>query len=365
MIPKKLHFIWIGDNSKLVPDRIESWSSHHPGWEIKLWDNERFHGRSWRCAAQMKDIGRRDVRGIVELMRLEILHDEGGVAVDVDSFCVGSISDAMLACQAFGCWVDEAAQPGVMSTSFVGVAPQHQVLGRLLEEILADRQPLALPVEDSVGNRRFTQAWQAANHASIAMYPSHIFLSLARVAQGQSHGTATIGLHERASTREASASGRQATLHCLGAPAQPAPRTQSRTGPGHSDRRGLRVIVFSKDRPLQLHATLASLHASCTDSQLLDVRVLMAASDDAMRQRYRQVASELPFATLTLESDFQKDLCNLVTSSSHVLFACDDALFVQPWSVVSCLGLLADKRIAAFPHLPSDCIRVRSPNCNP
>jgi len=111
MIPKKLHIIWIGDAARTPLSHIQSWKDRHPTWTVTLWDNERFVQRAWRCAAQMKAMGLLDVRAIVELMRLEILYDEGGVAVDADSYCVRALPEELLANDAFSCWVDEAPSP--------------------------------------------------------------------------------------------------------------------------------------------------------------------------------------------------------------------------------------------------------------
>jgi|GEM_PF-6028891 len=201
MIPKKLHFIWIGGDLGAHGNRIDSWRNRHPNWEIVLWDNARFLARTWRLSRQMKEIGQRDVRGIVELMRIEILHDEGGIAVDIDSFCLRPIPPEMLQAEAFSCWVDEIQQPGVLSTSFMGARPKCPTLGKLLAQIGASTKPLALPIEESVGNRRLSRVWRDEKFAGLTVYPSARFLSGDRAVAGERFEGSVIGLHERTTMR--------------------------------------------------------------------------------------------------------------------------------------------------------------------
>jgi len=329
MIPRKLHFIWIGDAVGLPAAQVQSWKDRHPDWETHLWDNDAFLGRTWRCANRMKELGPLDVRAIVELMRLEILHDEGGVAVDADSFCVSSIPEELLAGEAFACWLDENAQPGVLSTSFLGAAPGHPTFALLLDQLASENAPAGQSFEMAVGNQRFTQSWRATGFAGIRICPSHYFLSAERAAAGDAVEQAVIGLHERASVRKAAA---RICRHDSGAT----------SGAADAAATALRVVVFSKDRPLQLHATLASLQARCLEPNLLDVRVLAFASDETMKQRYEQVARELPFAAIVTQGDFRSDLCRLVQGSEQVAFVCDDALFVRPWSLSRVQRLLRE-----------------------
>jgi mannosyltransferase OCH1-like enzyme len=39
MIPKKLHFVWIGDESKRPDNCIQSWVKLNPDYEIIIWGN--------------------------------------------------------------------------------------------------------------------------------------------------------------------------------------------------------------------------------------------------------------------------------------------------------------------------------------
>ena len=100
------------------------------------------------------------------------------------------------------------------------------------------------------------------------------------------------------------------------------------------------AIVFSKDRPMQLEATLRSLLATCTDPSLLQVKVLYLATSDAMNRRYERVAAAFPGVHLLPEKGFQETLLGALGDASHVLFVVDDALFVRAWSLGGVLAAL-------------------------
>ncbi len=85
MIPKRLHIIWIGDEGKRPDAYIQTWMDHHPEWEFKLWGNRELLERPWINQHHMAAMAAQEWCGVADLMRLEILYEEGGVVVDADS----------------------------------------------------------------------------------------------------------------------------------------------------------------------------------------------------------------------------------------------------------------------------------------
>jgi glycosyltransferase involved in cell wall biosynthesis len=102
----------------------------------------------------------------------------------------------------------------------------------------------------------------------------------------------------------------------------------------------LAVIVFSKDRPLQLDATLRSLALNNDDIAPEDVHVLYMTSGPAFAAGYRILASEHPGVRLHRETHFKTDLVALVDGSRSLLFLVDDTLFVGPFSAAGALRVL-------------------------
>jgi hypothetical protein len=118
----------------------------------------------------------------------------------------------------------------------------------------------------------------------------------------------------------------------------------------------VQTIIFSKDRPLQLHATLSSFALHAADAANIPIHVLYKASNETYDRGYVQVAQELG-QQLQLhwvrESNFKSDLLTVIQeprSSSkrrrlieglllrgprlrtkHLLFLVDDNLFIRPF----------------------------------
>jgi mannosyltransferase OCH1-like enzyme len=97
-IPKKLHAVWVGDESKCPHQWLQTWRDKHPAWEFKLWGNAEYDSVPWRSKRQM-DIFRAcgEWNAVADLMRYEILCEHGGVYVDADSMSVRAFDDWLLA----------------------------------------------------------------------------------------------------------------------------------------------------------------------------------------------------------------------------------------------------------------------------
>jgi inositol phosphorylceramide mannosyltransferase catalytic subunit len=132
-IPKKLHVIWVGDETKQPRDPIDSWKNHHPDWEFKLWNNASLDNTSWRAKRQI-DLFRASGHweGVADLMRYEILHEHGGVYVDADSTCMHPLDDWLLAIPLFAVWENEKLAPGLVANGFIGSVARHPALKAII-----------------------------------------------------------------------------------------------------------------------------------------------------------------------------------------------------------------------------------------
>jgi GT2 family glycosyltransferase len=110
---------------------------------------------------------------------------------------------------------------------------------------------------------------------------------------------------------------------------------------GSGDGRLVRTIVFSKDRPLQLDATLRSLELTCGDFERAEVHVLFRTSEPRYLSGYRVLVSEHPTVVFHQEEDFKPDLERMAGASEHLLFLVDDTLFVGGLSLGDGIRALA------------------------
>lgn len=103
--------------------------------------------------------------------------------------------------------------------------------------------------------------------------------------------------------------------------------------PAHDRRKPMLGLIFSRDRALQLDATLRSFRQHCRDPQTIQMAVLYANTSLAFDRRYRALAREYADVRFVDETDFRVQLLRLVEDSSSVLFLVDDNLFVNEFNL--------------------------------
>lgn len=90
------------------------------------------------------------------------------------------------------------------------------------------------------------------------------------------------------------------------------------------------IIVFSKDRPMQLHAYLESL-LSFSDAHAKDVTILFRQNPDI---DYRRVITSFPNVNWVKEKDFHFDLVSAINAADdYIMFGCDDVVFTGSFSL--------------------------------
>ncbi|MBI5388565.1 MAG: FkbM family methyltransferase [Verrucomicrobia bacterium] len=90
------------------------------------------------------------------------------------------------------------------------------------------------------------------------------------------------------------------------------------------------LIVFSKDRPLQLEATLASLQRCCPDlAGAAQTTVLYTTSAPKWERLYDIARREHPEVCFVRETSFRADVLRLAAEAEHVFFLVDDNIFIR------------------------------------
>jgi hypothetical protein len=90
------------------------------------------------------------------------------------------------------------------------------------------------------------------------------------------------------------------------------------------------IIVFSKDRPMQLHAYLESL-LLFSDVEEGDLAILFNRTPQI---DYEKVVSTFPNVKWVEEKSFHVDLTNMINASNDcIMFGCDDVVFTAPFSL--------------------------------
>lgn len=157
-IPRVVHFIWIGPRQfpRESVENVRTWMAKNPGWTFNFWtDRQRplpCPGMKIRmirdlnflklrdCFAKSDNYGEKS-----DLLRYEILYQEGGIYVDHDVKCFKSFEPLNRAYD-FYCGIDMPYTSSLPSCIFttnniIGVKPSHPILMRCME-MLSERWDL-------------------------------------------------------------------------------------------------------------------------------------------------------------------------------------------------------------------------------
>jgi glycosyltransferase involved in cell wall biosynthesis len=97
------------------------------------------------------------------------------------------------------------------------------------------------------------------------------------------------------------------------------------------------TLIFSKNRALQLDATLKSFLLHCKDLESTQVRVLYVASTPLHAEQYLQLARDYrQYRRLQFvhEKNFRQDVLAILSPFDYVLFLVDDNIFVKGFSLL-------------------------------
>ncbi|MEI7263706.1 glycosyltransferase family 32 protein [Pectobacterium carotovorum] len=177
MIPKVIHIIWIGDESKRPNESILSWVEKNPEWEVKLWGNDELAEYPWTNSKHMIEMANRgELCGVADLMRLEILYHEGGFYVDADSFCMKPLEDWLFHCNIFACWENEIAMPGLIANTYIAAEINNDLLGQMIIDLNNMSELPGQPAWIIVGPKFLTDSYHKYKYSKMIIWPSHLFL---------------------------------------------------------------------------------------------------------------------------------------------------------------------------------------------
>lgn len=176
MIPKILHFIWVGDETKRPDNCIDTWRTRNPGWEIRIWGNESLQQRGWINGRHMSEMSDRELNGVADMMRWEIVYEHGGFVVDADSVCVRPLDDHLLDCEAFACWENEMTRPGLIAAGYFAAQPKNPFVAQIIGDIYNEPTVVDRMAWESVGPKRLTDTYREYRYHGLRIYPSHYFI---------------------------------------------------------------------------------------------------------------------------------------------------------------------------------------------
>lgn len=181
-IPKVIHFIWLGPNPfpKESLENVRSWVDHHPNWTFKFWTDRRrplpHQKMELNLVADFKFTQLEDYfkesdnyAEKSDLLRYEILSQEGGLYVDHDVRCFKSFAPFNYNFDLY-CGLEPPHQPISSSSvsvnnNIIGVRPGHPVMKAAMDFVKSKWEEIgiAYPGDDkeSIIYRVFQRSFMA------------------------------------------------------------------------------------------------------------------------------------------------------------------------------------------------------------
>ncbi len=174
MIPRTIHVVWVGDESRRPNRCIDSWRQMNPGYTLRVWGNRDLLNDRWINASHMRNVPAEHIPAVADMMRYEILLKYGGITVDADSMCVRALEDWLMEPACWATWENEKLRPGLITNAFVGSEPGEELLAAVIEKIRARPTVNDYLPWMTTGPLPLTEIWHAMQSRA-TVYPSHYF----------------------------------------------------------------------------------------------------------------------------------------------------------------------------------------------
>ena len=131
MIPKIIHQIWLGDQSKRPNKLIQTWIDKNPSWQHKLWTDNNLPDLI--CKKQFDECP--SLAGKADILRYQLLYQEGGFFIDADSECVNPLDDCLINNHCFCCWENENVRRGLMANGYLASEKGCELMKTIMDRI--------------------------------------------------------------------------------------------------------------------------------------------------------------------------------------------------------------------------------------
>ncbi len=132
MIPKKLHYIWLGNNSKpnLMDICINSWREKLPDYEIIEWNesNLDFENEINNNTFLKECLERKLWAFLSDYFRMKVLYENGGIYLDTDMQIIKSLDDFLKDDFFIGLESED-----VISAGIIGAVPHNEVIKDIMD----------------------------------------------------------------------------------------------------------------------------------------------------------------------------------------------------------------------------------------
>ncbi|AIR61174.1 glycosyltransferase [Cedecea neteri] len=176
-IPKIIHIVWIGDESKTPRKMIDTWRKLNPAWRVVVWGNTELRKTRWINRTHINAmVSARRWCGAADIMRYEILFNHGGFAVDADSVCTRPLEDWLFDSQVCASMENERVRPGLVANGYLAAEPQSALMAELVMGLAKKTTVLDDLPWIVTGPKYLSDTLSRLAYANITYWPSHYFI---------------------------------------------------------------------------------------------------------------------------------------------------------------------------------------------
>ena len=132
LIPKIIHQIWIGDQSKRPSVLMETWKANHPDWSYMLWTEAEISELGLYNQAKFQSHPM--LSGKADIARYEILFKFGGFFIDADSISIKPLDD-LLNNDFVTVYESEKNRKELVANGYFGCKPKNRVMFDMINEV--------------------------------------------------------------------------------------------------------------------------------------------------------------------------------------------------------------------------------------
>ena len=177
-IPKIIHQIWLGDQSKRPTSLIKTWIDQNPTWEHRLWTEVEVSELNLRCKKQFDQ--NIHFAGKADILRYELLFNFGGFFIDADSECIRPLEDFLCDNITFAGYEHESGTQymnglGLIANGYLGSVKNNLLLDLIINHI-SQIEDVNIRMPWEVTGPKLLTEFVNKTKLPFTIYPSHYFI---------------------------------------------------------------------------------------------------------------------------------------------------------------------------------------------
>ena len=171
MIPKIIHQIWIGDQSKRPQEAMDTIKKDNPDCEYKLWTEKELNNLKISKKLELKIRCMEEICGKCDIYRYLILKEYGGIYIDADSISIEPLADFFFKNSGIA-FENEYCRQDLLAIGFLAFPPNHPLMNDCISHI--ESNPIQSPAWIHTGNLMLTNIVKEKKY-QFNFYPSYYF----------------------------------------------------------------------------------------------------------------------------------------------------------------------------------------------